>query len=117
MRRTQGAEDTPMESRPRLVLATITSSLTAFHASASFPGIELIAGNPSGGDAMARLVGRTPEVAGRAIGRDIAFTPLSDAGLSGLGKGDVWDEPGRSVVDGLFSLRERKREGISSLAC
>jgi hypothetical protein len=83
----------------------------------SFPEIGLIAGNPSGGDAIVTLVGRTPEVAEREVGRDIAFTPLSDAGLSGLGaKGDVWDEPG-SVVDGVFSLRDRKREGISSLAC
>jgi len=105
-----------MASIPRLALATVASSLTAFHVSASFLEIGLIAGNPSSGDAMARLVGRTPEVAERGIG-DIAFTPLSDAGLSGLGaKGDVWDEPG-SVVDGLFSLRERNREGISSLAC
>jgi hypothetical protein len=106
-----------MASRPRLALATVASSLTAFHVSASFPEMELIAGNPSGGDAMARLVGRTPGMAERGVGRDIAFTPSSDAGLSGLGAtGDVWDEPG-SVIDGLFSLRERNKEGICSLAC
>jgi hypothetical protein len=79
--------------------------------------MELIAGNPSGGDAMAGLVGRTPDAAERGIGRDISFTPLSDAGLSGLGaKGDVWDEPG-SVVDSPNTLRRRNTEGINSLAC
>jgi hypothetical protein len=66
---------------------------------------------------MARLVGRTPAAAERGFGRDIAFTPLSDAGLEGLGAtGDVWDEPG-SVVDSPFTLRRRNTEGISSLAC
>jgi len=49
-----------------------------------------IAGNPSDEGTMTGFVGRTPEVAGRGIGRDVAFTPLSDARLWGLGaEGDV----------------------------
>jgi hypothetical protein len=106
-----------MASTPRLASAGFASSLTAFQASVSLSGMGLIAGNPSGGCAMVRLVGRTPKAVGRGIGWDIDFTPLSDAGLSGLGaEGDVWDEPERSVVDRLFSLRGRNRKGIILLA-
>ena len=67
---------------------------------------------------MTRFVGRTPEVEGRGIGTDIAFTPPSDARFWRLGaKGDVLDEADLSVADRLLSLKERNREDMILLAC